>query len=517
MPSQDLLKESFPRRKPLPYMSETRRRLPHIYPEGKWLFVTWHLQGSLPHDRYPPPGLRAGEAFVWMDRYLDTTRLGPMYLSRQDIARIVVNSLQRGVELGHYDLRAWAIMANHVHVLLRPKVSAQRVCLARLKGCTAREANLVLGSTGQPFWQAESYDHWVRDAREFERIVTYIENNPVKAGFVTRPEDYPWSSAAKPGRARRQESRRGRHECLRHAYLWRASSYTSWVSCAVRRHENSAARRNPRSRHGSARSGCAAISNMARTSSACEPACKAAPAGDFRNRRVPRGDHASPALHGFQHRQSEPFIERRIDERQRSRQQLRQPLVGHFTNNLQPRLGRKLREIGSAPPGQYQIHRMHAPHLAPGRHQAWNVLARLQGSGIQKIWRPGSRRRCAARPETGGSGMRDGADAVRMNPEPLDGLLPHRLAGGHDHGGQTQSDQQRRALAHPARVGMPCRVHPRGKVVQRQNAGTARQIGHREIRAVEQSGVQALQFAVQAPEPPAALGRDCAARRRAAD
>jgi putative transposase len=179
-----------------PYMSETRRRLPHIYPEGKWLFVTWHLQGSLPPDRYPP-GLRAGEAFVWMDRYLDTTRIGPMYLSREDIARIVVNSLRRGVELGHYDLRAWVIMANHVHVLLRPKVQTQRV-LGALKGCTAREANLVLGRTGEPFWQAESYDHWVRDTREFEKIVAYIENNPVKAGFVTRPENYPWSSAAKP-------------------------------------------------------------------------------------------------------------------------------------------------------------------------------------------------------------------------------------------------------------------------------------------------------------------------------
>ena len=178
-------------------MSETRRRLPHIYPEGKWLFVTWRLQGSLPHDRYPPPGLRAGEAFVWMDRYLDTTRIGPMYLRREDIAQIVVNSLRRGVELAHYDLRAWVIMANHVHALLLPKVSPARL-LGALKGTTAREANLVLGRTGQTFWQAESYGHWVRDACEFDKIVAYIENNPVKAGFVARREDYLWSSAAKP-------------------------------------------------------------------------------------------------------------------------------------------------------------------------------------------------------------------------------------------------------------------------------------------------------------------------------
>ena len=178
-------------------MSETRRRLPHIYPEGKWLFVTWHLHGSLPRDQYPPPGLRAGEAFVWMDRYLDTTRFGPMFLRREDIARIVVNSLQRGVEIGHYDLQAWVVMGNHVHALLLPKVPPAS-SLRALKGCTAREANLVLGRTGQTFWQAESYDHWVRDEREFEKIVAYIESNPVKAGFVARPEDYAWSSAAEP-------------------------------------------------------------------------------------------------------------------------------------------------------------------------------------------------------------------------------------------------------------------------------------------------------------------------------
>jgi REP element-mobilizing transposase RayT len=120
-----------------------------------------------------------------------------MYLRREDIARIVVNSLRRGVELGHYDLRAWVVMPNHVHALLLPKVSPARL-LGGLKGSTAREANQVLGRTGQPFWQAESYDHWVRDALEFERIVNYIENNPVKAGLVARPEDYLWSSAAEP-------------------------------------------------------------------------------------------------------------------------------------------------------------------------------------------------------------------------------------------------------------------------------------------------------------------------------
>ena len=39
------------------------------------------------------------------------------------------------------------------------------------------------------------YDHWVRNAKEWARIRASIENNPVKAGLVTRPADYRWSSA----------------------------------------------------------------------------------------------------------------------------------------------------------------------------------------------------------------------------------------------------------------------------------------------------------------------------------
>jgi hypothetical protein len=138
-------------------MRPFRRRLPHHYPEGKWLFLTWHLHGSLPQAAYPPPGtLSSGAAFVWIDRHLDAARCGPVYLAQQPIARIVAASLQCGVRLGHYDLGAYAIMANHVHVLLWPNVPTSRL-LQSLKGATARNANLILGRTGEAFWQAESY------------------------------------------------------------------------------------------------------------------------------------------------------------------------------------------------------------------------------------------------------------------------------------------------------------------------------------------------------------------------
>jgi REP element-mobilizing transposase RayT len=174
----------------------TRRRLPHFYPEGGWLFVTWHFYGSLPPATYPPPGKpSAGRAFVWMDRYLDTAITGPMFLRRPEVAALVTSALARGSARGLYDLRAFVVMGNHVHILFLPLQQASRV-LQWLKGTTARDANKLLGRTGQPFWQRESYDHWARDGREMERIAAYIEHNPVGAGLAAAASGYPWSSAA---------------------------------------------------------------------------------------------------------------------------------------------------------------------------------------------------------------------------------------------------------------------------------------------------------------------------------
>ena len=170
------------------------RRLPHIYPRDRWLFLTWGLHGAVRPYHFPPPHKAStGRAFAWLDRQLDMACSGPMFLRQDAIANLVVESLRRGAELGHYELASFVVMANHVHVLLLPKVPPSRL-LKALKGCTAREANCLLGRTGEPFWQRESYDHWVRDEREWRRIEFYIENNPVRAGLVGHADEYRWSS-----------------------------------------------------------------------------------------------------------------------------------------------------------------------------------------------------------------------------------------------------------------------------------------------------------------------------------
>jgi putative transposase len=172
------------------------RRLPHIYPEGRWIFITWHLHGALrPRESQPPGKISSGEAFVLMDRKLDTATTGPLWLRQEAIANLVESSLRWGDKIANYELAAYVIMPNHVHALLLPKIPVSAL-MKSLKGFTAREANKLLGRTGTPFWQKESYDHWVRDRLEWERIKSYIENNPVKAGIVTCVTDYRWSSAS---------------------------------------------------------------------------------------------------------------------------------------------------------------------------------------------------------------------------------------------------------------------------------------------------------------------------------
>jgi len=87
-------------------MAPHRRRLPHVYPTGRALFLTWNLHGSIPASLMPPGPLSSGQAFAWLDRRLDSPRHGPTYLRRPDIARIVTGSIRKGVQLGHYELVA---------------------------------------------------------------------------------------------------------------------------------------------------------------------------------------------------------------------------------------------------------------------------------------------------------------------------------------------------------------------------------------------------------------------------
>jgi REP element-mobilizing transposase RayT len=168
-------------------MPDYRRRLPHIHPNDAYLFLTWRLWGSIP--------LKAGEDFPARERVLDQCASGPRWLADPEIANLVSRAILIGeCERHFYQLCAWAVMPNHVHLLMLPLVPVA-VMMRWLKGSTARGANRILGRTGRPFWQDESFDHYVRSSNELAGIKAYVEENPVTAGLVSSPESWRWSSA----------------------------------------------------------------------------------------------------------------------------------------------------------------------------------------------------------------------------------------------------------------------------------------------------------------------------------
>jgi putative transposase len=169
-------------------MAYWERHLPHWIPEQVPIFVTWRLAGTLPRV--------AQQDWTTADAELDRAP-GPRWLGEDRIARIVADALHYG-ETGRqfYKLHAWVVMPNHVHAFFNPQGEFSEI-MQWIKWTTARRCNTALRRTGQPFWQDESYDHWVRNTKEFGRVMDYIEYNPVSAGLVDRPEDWKWSSAAK--------------------------------------------------------------------------------------------------------------------------------------------------------------------------------------------------------------------------------------------------------------------------------------------------------------------------------
>jgi putative transposase len=181
-------------------MTYYARHLPHWQPPGGTIFLTWRLYGSLPAEVIAK--LRRersssdGKTFLKADRALDKSCSSPFWLKEPSIAQCVIAALYRGErELRQYVLRAFVIMPNHVHVLLEPSISLARITKG-LKGVTGREANEILGRTGKRFWQDESFDHWIRNRSKYDSVRKYIEQNPVAAGLVNNPEDWPWSSAS---------------------------------------------------------------------------------------------------------------------------------------------------------------------------------------------------------------------------------------------------------------------------------------------------------------------------------
>ena len=128
---------------------------------------------------------------------LDNNPDAPRWLAQPPIAACIAEGIhwRDGWE---YALSAYCIMPMHVHLVAKPLCDEQGVpralaaIMQSLKSRTGRRANQLLGREGT-FWQHESYDQAVRDDAELGRSIDYVIKNPVKAGLVAEPKDWPYT------------------------------------------------------------------------------------------------------------------------------------------------------------------------------------------------------------------------------------------------------------------------------------------------------------------------------------
>jgi REP element-mobilizing transposase RayT len=180
----------------------SRGYLPHFDGRALPQFITFHLADSVPLKviqrwRSELKMLKDDEERIVLQRriekYLDQG-YGEAFIKLPEVANMVQDSLLK-LDGSRYHLFSWVVMPNHLHSLMtRFEEHELSNILHSLKSFTAHKANKILCREGQ-FWIEDYYDRYIRSEDHFERTVKYIENNPVKAGLCSRPEDWPYSSA----------------------------------------------------------------------------------------------------------------------------------------------------------------------------------------------------------------------------------------------------------------------------------------------------------------------------------
>ena len=108
-----------------------------------------------------------------IDNHLDLSSKGS-YLDQDVLKYLFDLFIEKDKEL--YELIAFCIMPNHVHLLFKP-LSTLPIIMKNLKGSSAFKINKLLGKKGT-FWAAEYFDKLIRDEEHFNIVYNYIKNNP---------------------------------------------------------------------------------------------------------------------------------------------------------------------------------------------------------------------------------------------------------------------------------------------------------------------------------------------------
>src|SRR5690606_31814637 len=130
--------------------------------------------------------------FLEYDKDLLNFKPHPFSLNDTEIAKIISGAFHY-FDGERYELHAYCIMHNHVHLLLRALKSDDLEyykisdIIQSLKRFSTRKINELLGRLGA-LWDGFYFDRVIRTKKNYANVVEYIRMNPVVAGLVTKPE-----------------------------------------------------------------------------------------------------------------------------------------------------------------------------------------------------------------------------------------------------------------------------------------------------------------------------------------
>ncbi len=118
--------------------------------------------------------------------------MGRRLLQSDRNATLLVDVLRSSVAAKRFELHDFVIMPDHLHLLLTLSADITlEKAMQFIKGGFSFRLKRELGYSGE-VWQRGFSDHRVDDPRSFDNHRRYIALNPVRAGIVSAPEDFPW-------------------------------------------------------------------------------------------------------------------------------------------------------------------------------------------------------------------------------------------------------------------------------------------------------------------------------------
>jgi REP element-mobilizing transposase RayT len=109
------------------------------------------------------------------------------------LASQLISAWRAASDLHGWNVGRYIIMPDHVHFFCQPQ-SLDTVDLSEFIGAwkswTTHQSQLL--GCGPRLWQREFFDHLLRNSESYEEKWEYVRANPVRAGLVSRAEDWPW-------------------------------------------------------------------------------------------------------------------------------------------------------------------------------------------------------------------------------------------------------------------------------------------------------------------------------------